>query len=66
MPDGVLLTQLKAQPVLKQMIVDAKRMMLNCKKRYSWSKRELRLTIQQRKMGKCIIITDYVFQMIRR
>ena len=31
--DGVLLSQLKAQPILKQMMLMPKRMMLNCRKR---------------------------------
>ena len=44
--DGAILAQLKAQPVLKQMIIDAQKMMKRCRKRYNWSKMVIRLIFQ--------------------
>ena len=44
--DGAILAQLKAQPVLKQMIIHAQKMMKKCRKRYKWSEIMMRLIFQ--------------------
>ena len=44
--DGAILAQLQAQPVLKQMIIDAQKMTKRCRKRYKWSEMVTRLGFQ--------------------
>ena len=43
--NGAILAQLKAQPVLKQMIM-LRKMMKRCRKRYRWSEMVIRLIFQ--------------------
>ena len=45
--DGAILVQLKAQAMLKQMIINAqKKKMKRCRKRYNWSEMVIRLGLQ--------------------
>ena len=43
---GAILAQLKAQPALRQTIIDAQKMMKRCRKMYNWSKMMIRLIFQ--------------------
>ena len=44
--DGAILAQLKAHPILKQMIMMLRKMMKSCRKRYNWSEIVIKLIFQ--------------------